>query len=167
MPGRGLEPLRIAPPDPKSGASANFATLALQFWILDFRLPISKLPRLPGYLFCIAANFAAFVTAGRSSDVTGPPEGERECSSNAKTKTAGIASRRFAKLCYSLFVGWNRFKCGANPGHCQQGQCGRLWDRNWNRDLTNVVDLGARTIVAGGRCREVTGVNRRHLREGR
>ena len=29
MPGRGLEPLRIAPPDPKSGASANFATLAL------------------------------------------------------------------------------------------------------------------------------------------
>jgi hypothetical protein len=29
MPGRGLEPLRISPPDPKSGASANFATLAL------------------------------------------------------------------------------------------------------------------------------------------
>src|SRR3954470_2188327 len=28
MPGRGLEPLRIAPPDPKSSASANFATLA-------------------------------------------------------------------------------------------------------------------------------------------
>jgi hypothetical protein len=28
LPGRGLEPLRIAPPDPKSGASANFATLA-------------------------------------------------------------------------------------------------------------------------------------------
>ena len=28
IPGRGLEPLRIAPPDPKSGASANFATLA-------------------------------------------------------------------------------------------------------------------------------------------
>src|SRR2546426_6485816 len=28
MPGRGLEPLRIAPPDPKSGASANSATLA-------------------------------------------------------------------------------------------------------------------------------------------
>jgi hypothetical protein len=28
MPGRGLEPLRIAPPDPKSGASANFATPA-------------------------------------------------------------------------------------------------------------------------------------------
>ncbi len=27
VPGRGLEPLRIAPPDPKSGASANFATL--------------------------------------------------------------------------------------------------------------------------------------------
>ena len=26
---RGLEPLRIAPPDPKSGASANFATPAL------------------------------------------------------------------------------------------------------------------------------------------
>ena len=25
VPGRGLEPLRIAPPDPKSGASANFA----------------------------------------------------------------------------------------------------------------------------------------------
>ena len=29
VPGRGLEPLRIAPPDPKSGASANFATPAL------------------------------------------------------------------------------------------------------------------------------------------
>src|SRR6266480_8102338 len=28
LPGRGLEPLRISPPDPKSGASANFATLA-------------------------------------------------------------------------------------------------------------------------------------------
>ena len=28
MPRRGLEPLRIAPPDPKSGASANFATSA-------------------------------------------------------------------------------------------------------------------------------------------
>ena len=28
VPGRGLEPLRISPPDPKSGASANFATLA-------------------------------------------------------------------------------------------------------------------------------------------
>ena len=30
VPGRGLEPLRISPPDPKSGASANFATLAFQ-----------------------------------------------------------------------------------------------------------------------------------------
>ena len=29
VPGRGLEPLRIAPPDPKSGASANFATPAV------------------------------------------------------------------------------------------------------------------------------------------
>ena len=28
MPGRGLRTLRISPPDPKSGASANFATLA-------------------------------------------------------------------------------------------------------------------------------------------
>ena len=28
MPGRGLEPLWISPPDPKSGASANFATPA-------------------------------------------------------------------------------------------------------------------------------------------
>ena len=28
VPGRGLEPLWISPPDPKSGASANFATLA-------------------------------------------------------------------------------------------------------------------------------------------
>src|SRR5262249_39820427 len=31
LPGRGLEPLRISPPDPKSGASANFATLANTF----------------------------------------------------------------------------------------------------------------------------------------
>ena len=30
MPRRGLEPLRISPPDPKSGASANFATLACE-----------------------------------------------------------------------------------------------------------------------------------------
>ena len=29
VPGRGLEPLRISPPDPKSDASANFATLAI------------------------------------------------------------------------------------------------------------------------------------------
>src|SRR5688500_4564805 len=28
MPRRGLEPLRLSAPDPKSGASANFATLA-------------------------------------------------------------------------------------------------------------------------------------------
>ena len=34
LPGRGLEPLRIAPPDPKSGASANFATLARTGFIL-------------------------------------------------------------------------------------------------------------------------------------
>src|SRR5438270_984042 len=42
MPGRGLEPLRISPPDPKSGASANFATLAPAFWILDFRFSIAN-----------------------------------------------------------------------------------------------------------------------------
>ncbi|MEY2556116.1 MAG: hypothetical protein QOF93_1260 [Verrucomicrobiota bacterium] len=35
VPGRGLEPLRIAPPDPKSGASANFATLARGFSTTD------------------------------------------------------------------------------------------------------------------------------------
>ena len=34
MPGRGLEPLRISPPDPKSGASANFATLAKFVFVL-------------------------------------------------------------------------------------------------------------------------------------
>src|ERR1700754_2286955 len=33
LPGRGLEPLRIAPPDPKSGASANFATLAVLLYL--------------------------------------------------------------------------------------------------------------------------------------
>jgi hypothetical protein len=37
MPGRGLEPLRISPPDPKSGASANFATLAMTSPIGDLR----------------------------------------------------------------------------------------------------------------------------------
>ena len=31
MPGRGLEPLNLAVPDPKSGASANFATPARSF----------------------------------------------------------------------------------------------------------------------------------------
>ena len=42
MPGRGLEPLRISPPDPKSGASANSATLATGFLILDFRVAIAS-----------------------------------------------------------------------------------------------------------------------------
>ncbi len=37
VPGRGLEPLRIAPPDPKSGASANFATLACCVQIIPKR----------------------------------------------------------------------------------------------------------------------------------
>src|SRR5438034_7690317 len=40
MPGRGLEPLRISPPDPKSGASANFATLAITPQIADSRFQI-------------------------------------------------------------------------------------------------------------------------------
>ena len=42
MPGRGLEPLRISPPDPKSDASANFATLAIRFPIVNFRLAIAN-----------------------------------------------------------------------------------------------------------------------------
>jgi hypothetical protein len=42
VPGRGLEPLRISPPDPKSGASANFATLAIGFLILDLGFPIAN-----------------------------------------------------------------------------------------------------------------------------
>lgn len=42
MPGRGLEPLRISPPDPKSGASANFATLAIGLLILDLRFAIAR-----------------------------------------------------------------------------------------------------------------------------
>src|SRR5437899_8331186 len=42
MPGRGFEPLRISPPDPKSGASANFATLAIGFLILDLRFAIAR-----------------------------------------------------------------------------------------------------------------------------
>jgi hypothetical protein len=42
VPGRGLEPLRISPPDPKSGASANFATLAIRFRIVNFRLAIAN-----------------------------------------------------------------------------------------------------------------------------
>src|SRR5215467_6021619 len=45
MPGRGLEPLRISPPDPKSGASANSATLASRFSILDFQLLIANRAR--------------------------------------------------------------------------------------------------------------------------
>jgi hypothetical protein len=32
---RGLEPLRVTSPDPKSGASANFATSA---WVVDRRI---------------------------------------------------------------------------------------------------------------------------------
>ena len=42
VPGRGLEPLRISPPDPKSGASANFATLANRFSTLDFPFAIAR-----------------------------------------------------------------------------------------------------------------------------
>src|SRR5436190_2834579 len=42
MPGRGLEPLRISPPDPKSGASANFATLAIRFRSVNFQLAIAN-----------------------------------------------------------------------------------------------------------------------------
>jgi hypothetical protein len=38
VPGEGLEPTRIAPPDPKSGASANSAIRA--------RLCLASLPRL-------------------------------------------------------------------------------------------------------------------------
>ena len=47
MPGRGLEPLRISPPDPKSGASANFATLAIGFLILDLRFAIARSAGFP------------------------------------------------------------------------------------------------------------------------
>ena len=42
MPGRGLEPLRISPPDPKSGASANFATLAIRFRSVNSQLAIAN-----------------------------------------------------------------------------------------------------------------------------
>src|SRR6266550_5236652 len=41
LPGRGLEPLRISPPDPKSGASANFATLA-SLIMMDLRTIASR-----------------------------------------------------------------------------------------------------------------------------
>src|SRR5438874_3158776 len=47
MPGRGLEPLRISPPDPKSGASADFATLAIGFLILDLRFAIARSAGFP------------------------------------------------------------------------------------------------------------------------
>ena len=40
MPGRGLEPLRISPPDPKSGASANSATPAYLI-INDLQISLS------------------------------------------------------------------------------------------------------------------------------
>jgi hypothetical protein len=45
LPRRGLEPLRIAPPDPKSGASANFATSARRSPSLP---QIGKMPTLGG-----------------------------------------------------------------------------------------------------------------------
>ncbi len=47
MPGRGFEPLRISPPDPKSGASANFATLAITPQIADSRFQIEFQQALP------------------------------------------------------------------------------------------------------------------------
>jgi hypothetical protein len=55
LPRRGLEPLRISPPDPKSGASANFATSALKviFWH-DFRKCQSRgAARVLRFAFCV------------------------------------------------------------------------------------------------------------------
>ena len=44
VPGRGLEPLRISPPDPKSGASANSATPAKCLYqsIYNYKLQLVK-----------------------------------------------------------------------------------------------------------------------------
>src|SRR5205823_3622931 len=67
MPGTGLEPARLSAPDPKSGASANSATLANNFWILDFRLPIGKRPAFTlAPALALTARSAATVTALRS-----------------------------------------------------------------------------------------------------
>src|SRR5438046_6377956 len=54
MPGRGLEPLRISPPDPKSGASANFATLAALIHkdLLPKRFNMEFVVLLPGLFRC-------------------------------------------------------------------------------------------------------------------
>src|ERR1700730_6872963 len=65
VPGRGLEPLRIAPPDPKSGASANFATLACSYAYLVI-LAETLAQTCARAEECIAGRFAgARATLGR------------------------------------------------------------------------------------------------------
>jgi hypothetical protein len=55
LPGRGLEPLRISPPDPKSGASANFATLAHISTLVDV---VQILAQLTNTKVCLLAQIA-------------------------------------------------------------------------------------------------------------
>ena len=65
VPGRGLEPLRISPPDPKSGASANFATLANRFSTLDFRFAIARSSRNPKRLKSATNAISYHLISGR------------------------------------------------------------------------------------------------------
>jgi hypothetical protein len=58
LPRRGLEPLRIAPPDPKSGASANFATSAGELLVWHRMRECQTRATLKPYLDQFRASFA-------------------------------------------------------------------------------------------------------------
>ena len=70
VPGRGLEPLRIAPPDPKSGASANFATPAYSPIVALKRFRQSRNRRLFG--LCARIQIAQNKSEPRMSRYCGP-----------------------------------------------------------------------------------------------
>ena len=63
VPGRGLEPLRISPPDPKSGASANSATLAGGFF--DSRFSTRDCKKAP-------SGSGGFLPAAKAHSPRGP-----------------------------------------------------------------------------------------------
>ena len=107
MPGRGLEPLRISPPDPKSGASANFATLANcdahelrcvgrfgQIALVSFlRVPATN-PRMPAQEFARPVFLPIIIGTPRQGRLTEPAAnfvfGEVSKRSDIKTELIDI-----------------------------------------------------------------------------
>ena len=67
VPGAGLEPARVSPPDPKSGASTNFATLAAHGRLLPNQSRFHLEPLWQGE---ILGDVSKQPTAGRGQQVT-------------------------------------------------------------------------------------------------